>query len=59
MNDPFRKNPHAPYMDAGHKQQAQNMDRGGRVDDDLRDHHDRLSALTWSDEDKKPQRNDP
>jgi hypothetical protein len=45
-------------MDAWDRQRSENMDRAGRVDDDLRDHHDRLSALTW-DEDKKPRRDDP
>ena len=57
--DPTQKNPHHPYRDAWHKQQSQNMDNAGYVADPLRDHHDRLSALTWNDkEPKKEGKND-
>ena len=58
INDPHQKNPHAPYRDHWHKQQVQNETQPGAMHDYLREHHDRLSALTW-DEEKKPRRDDP
>lgn len=59
MSDPFTKNPHAPYRDAWERQFHENMNNGGAIDDPIREEADRLSALTWSDEDKKPRRDDP
>ena len=57
LNDPHQKNPHHPFTDAWHKQQSQNMDNAGHVADPLREHHDHLSALTWSDDEPKKGQN--
>jgi hypothetical protein len=60
LNDPFQKNPHHPFRDHWHKQQHQNETTPGPMHDALREHHDHLSALTWSDDEpkKKGTRND-
>ena len=53
INDPHQKNPHHPYRDLWHKQQVQNENGPGPMHDVLREHHDHLSALTWSDDEPK------
>jgi hypothetical protein len=55
--DPQQKNPHEPFRDHWDKQRHDN-ESGPVMLDHLREHHDRLSALTWE-ETKKPRRDDP
>ena len=47
LNDPHQTNPHHPYRDAWEKARA--VEANLPPSDTLRDWHDHLSALTWSD----------
>jgi hypothetical protein len=53
INDPNQTNPHKPFRDHWHKQQHDNETGPAPMHDALREHHDHLSALTWSDDEPK------
>ena len=52
LNDPHQTNPNKPFRDQWDKQRHDN-ESGPVIGDALREHHDHLSALTWSDKTKK------
>jgi hypothetical protein len=52
MEEAEPRNPNKPFRDQWDKQRHDN-ESGPVISDALREHHDHLSALTWSDETKK------
>jgi hypothetical protein len=52
MEETEPRNPNAPFRDQWDKQRHDN-ESGPVISDALREHHDHLSALTWSDQTKK------
>jgi hypothetical protein len=56
LNDPQQTNPNAPFRDQWDKQRHDN-ESGPVILDVLREHHDHLSALTWSEQPKKKETN--
>ena len=56
MNDPTVRNPWEPFRDAWEKRRAEN--EIPEPVDDLRDLHDHLSALTWTDNERQGRHED-